>query len=163
MTSGDLSLLSGVDLVITTPSDMRSVGSLGRVLGPRGLMPNPKLGSVTADVGKAVEDARRGEVIVRVNKEGGIFTPIGKVSMGYEALKANCRAVLEAVSAAKPSDAKGVKSGAAFWKGASVARTMGGYHARVDTKTVDPASAKYWRGGVEGVEKTGDEKATTAA
>ena len=109
LTSGDLSLISGVDRVITTPGDMRGVGALGRVLGPRGLMPNPKLGGVTADVGKAVEDAIRGEVIVRVNKEGGIFTPIGKVSMGYGKLRDNCRAVLEAVSAAKPTDAKGVK------------------------------------------------------
>ncbi|GMH52154.1 hypothetical protein TL16_g01169 [Triparma laevis f. inornata] len=120
-------------------------------------MPNPKLGTVTSDIPTAVSNAMKGEVIVRVNKEGGIYTPIGKVSMGYTSLKANARSVLESISSNKPTDAKGVKSGAAFWKSASVSRTMGGWGCMVETGTVDPSSSKYFRGGVEGDKLESDE------
>jgi large subunit ribosomal protein L1 len=95
------------DRVIATPDMMGVVGRLGKVLGPKGLMPNPKLGTVTMDVAKAVEDAKGGQVQFRVEKAGIIHSGIGKASFPAEDLKANFDAFLDAIVRAKPSGAKG--------------------------------------------------------
>ncbi|MDH3492247.1 MAG: 50S ribosomal protein L1 [Acidobacteriota bacterium] len=95
------------DALITTPDMMRLVGQLGRVLGPRGLMPNPKTGTVTMDVAKAVEETKAGKVEYRVDKTGVIHTPIGKVSFEGDKLEANVRSLINAVMKAKPAAAKG--------------------------------------------------------
>ena len=79
----DLSIFSGVDKIICQPADMRFLGGLGRILGPRGLMPNPKLGTVTNDIVKAVSNSMKGEVVVKTAKDGGVDIVVGKVSMGY--------------------------------------------------------------------------------
>jgi large subunit ribosomal protein L1 len=79
----DLSIFAGVDRIICQPKDMRFLGGLGRILGPRGLMPNPKLGTVTNDVVKAVSNSMKGEVVVKTAKDGGVDIVVGKVSMGY--------------------------------------------------------------------------------
>jgi large subunit ribosomal protein L1 len=95
------------DRVIATPDMMGLVGRLGKVLGPKGLMPNPKLGTVTTNVAQAVADAKAGQVEFRVEKQGIIHSGIGKLSFPDEALKANFKALTEAVVKAKPSGAKG--------------------------------------------------------
>jgi large subunit ribosomal protein L1 len=95
------------DRVIATPDMMGVVGRLGKVLGPKGLMPNPKLGTVTMDVAKAVEDAKGGQVQFRVEKAGIIHSGIGKASFTAEDLKANFEAFVDAIVKAKPSGAKG--------------------------------------------------------
>ena len=95
------------DVVIATPDAMRVVGQLGQILGPRGLMPNPKLGTVTPNVEQAVKDAKGGQVEFRVEKQGIIHSGIGKMSFTDEALKANFEALTGAVARAKPSGAKG--------------------------------------------------------
>jgi large subunit ribosomal protein L1 len=95
------------DAVVATPDMMRVVGRLGRVLGPRGLMPNPKAGSVTFDVGKAVEDIKGGKVEFRVEKAGIVHGRVGKVSFAPDQLETNARAFIEAVLKAKPAAAKG--------------------------------------------------------
>jgi large subunit ribosomal protein L1 len=95
------------DRVIATPDMMGLVGRLGKVLGPKGLMPNPKLGTVTLNVAQAVADAKAGQVEFRVEKQGIIHAGIGKLSFSDEALKANFKALTEAVIKAKPSGAKG--------------------------------------------------------
>lgn len=95
------------DAVVATPDMMRVVGRLGRVLGPRGLMPNPKAGSVTFEVGKAVEDIKGGKVEFRVEKAGVIHGRVGKVSFAPEQLEENARAFIEAVLKARPAAAKG--------------------------------------------------------
>lgn len=95
------------DAVIATPDMMRSVGQLGKVLGPRGLMPNPKTGTVTFDVAKAVQETKAGKVEYRVDKTGVIHVGIGKVSFEQNKLQENARALLDAVVRAKPSTAKG--------------------------------------------------------
>ena len=95
------------DRVIATPDMMGVVGRLGKVLGPKGLMPNPKLGTVTPDVAKAVKDAKGGQVEFRVEKMGIIHSGIGKLSFDDAALKANFKALTEAVVKSKPSGAKG--------------------------------------------------------
>ncbi len=95
------------DRVIATPDMMALVGRLGKVLGPRGLMPNPKVGTVTPNVGQAVKDAKGGAVEFRVEKAGIVHAGVGKVSFTDEALTANVRAMLEALTRAKPSGAKG--------------------------------------------------------
>jgi large subunit ribosomal protein L1 len=95
------------DTVIATPDMMGQVGRLGRVLGPRGLMPNPKVGTVTADVKKAVSEAKAGKVEFRVEKAGIVHVPVGKKSFEANKLADNVRALLEALVKAKPSTAKG--------------------------------------------------------
>ena len=95
------------DICIATPATMRVVGKLGQILGPRGLMPNPKVGTVTQDVGKAVSNAKAGQVQFRLDKGGVIHCPIGKASFEPEALKENLLALMGALHRAKPSAAKG--------------------------------------------------------
>jgi len=95
------------DAVISTPDMMREVGKLGRVLGPRGLMPNPKTGTVTFDVGKAVSEIKAGKLDFRVDKNGVVHAPVGKLSFNDEQLSANVRALFDAVVRAKPAAAKG--------------------------------------------------------
>jgi large subunit ribosomal protein L1 len=108
------------DALIATPDMMKLVGPLGRILGPRGLMPNPKAGTVTFDVATAVQEAKAGKVEFRVDKTGGIHVPVGKVSFDMDKLVANARAVIEAVLRAKPATAKGK-----YVKSAYCSSTMG--------------------------------------
>jgi large subunit ribosomal protein L1 len=126
------------DVAIATPDLMPLVGRLGRVLGPRGLMPNPKTGTVTTDVAKAVEEFKGGKVEYRTDRYGNVHVPIGKVSFDQEALHANLRAVLDEVQRAKPASAKG-----RYIRKISVSPTMGP-SVRIDTnrlKAIDPADA----------------------
>src|SRR5207344_680121 len=95
------------DAVIATPDMMRSVGKLGKVLGPRGLMPNPKTGTVTNDVAKAIQEIKAGKVEFRVDKAGVVHAPIGKISFASERLIANAHALMENIVKAKPAAAKG--------------------------------------------------------
>src|SRR5690349_12541552 len=95
------------DAVVATPDMMRSVGKLGKVLGPKGLMPNPKTGTVTVDVTKAVQEIKAGKVEFRVDKAGVVHAPIGKVSFSAENLLANAHALFDSVMKAKPAAAKG--------------------------------------------------------
>ena len=108
------------DAVVATPDMMRSVGKLGRVLGPRGLMPNPKTGTVTVDVEKAVSEIMAGKVEYRVDKAGVVHVPIGRVSFASEKLIENAQALASSVVKAKPVAAKGK-----YVKGVSVSSTMG--------------------------------------
>ena len=108
------------DVLITTPDMMGLVGRLGKVLGPRGLMPNPKAGTVTPDIGKAVTEAKAGNIEYRLDKTNIIHCVIGKVSFGAEKLQANFDALLEAIIKAKPAAAKGQ-----YIKSCVVASTMG--------------------------------------
>jgi len=108
------------DAMVATPDMMKSVGKLGRVLGPRGLMPNPKAGTVTFDVGKAVTDIKAGKVEFRVDKNGIIHAPFGKVSFTGDQLIQNARSLVEAVMRAKPAAAKG-----RYLRNISVSSTMG--------------------------------------
>ena len=108
------------DVVIASPDMMGLVGRLGRVLGPRGLMPNPKAGTVTPDVAKAVTDAKAGKIEYRLDKTNIIHCPIGKASFGAEKLDQNLSTLLEAVVKAKPAAAKGT-----YLKSCTVASTMG--------------------------------------
>ncbi|HPV14503.1 MAG TPA: 50S ribosomal protein L1 [Candidatus Cloacimonadota bacterium] len=96
------------DVVITTPNLMGRIGKLGRVLGPRGLMPNPKVGTVTMDIGKAVEEAKGGKVTYRVDKFANLHIPAGKISFSAEQLKDNIKAILGAVIKDRPATMKGV-------------------------------------------------------
>jgi len=108
------------DVVIASPDSMRIVGQLGQILGPKGLMPNPKVGTVTVDVAKAVVDAKAGQVRYRVDKAGIIHTIIGKVNFTSEALQQNLEKLLYDLKRAKPANAKGI-----FLKKVSVSSTMG--------------------------------------
>lgn len=108
------------DSVVATPDMMRVVGRLGKVLGPRGLMPNPKAGTVTVDVARAVQEIKAGKVEFRVDKTGIIHAPVGKLSFGAERLADNAEALIGAVIKAKPSAAKGK-----YVKGVSLSSTMG--------------------------------------
>jgi large subunit ribosomal protein L1 len=96
------------DRVIATPDMMGSVGKLGKILGPRGLMPNPKVGTVTFDVGKTVQELKAGKVEFRVEKAGIIHCPVGKASFGAEKLAENFLALLEMISKLKPASSKGI-------------------------------------------------------
>ena len=95
------------DVLVATPDCMGIVGKVGRILGPKGLMPNPKTGTVTMDVTKAVTDAKGGQVTYRVDKKGNMQAGIGKVSFSAEAIKENAAAFISAINKAKPSTAKG--------------------------------------------------------
>jgi len=108
------------DIVIASPDAMRIVGQLGQILGPRGLMPNPKVGTVTPDVATAVRNAKAGQVQYRTDKNGIIHCSIGKISFDVNALQENLQNLLEALKKAKPSSAKGV-----YMKKVSVSSTMG--------------------------------------
>ena len=108
------------DVLVTTPDMMGQVGRLGKILGPRGLMPNPKAGTVTPDIGKAVTEAKAGKIEYRLDKQNIIHVPVGKASFGPEKLGDNLRVVMEAIVKAKPAAAKGQ-----YIKSATVATTMG--------------------------------------
>ena len=108
------------DRVIATPDMMALVGRLGKILGPRGLMPNPRVGTVTPNVGQAVKDAKGGSIEFRAEKAGIIHAGIGKASFTEEALEANVRALLDALNRAKPTGAKGT-----YVKRVSLSSTMG--------------------------------------
>lgn len=108
------------DVAIATPDAMRVVGTLGQVLGPRGLMPNPKVGTVTPDVATAVKNAKAGQVQYRTDKGGIVHCTIGRASFSVEALKANLAALVDALNKAKPTSSKGV-----YLKKVSVSSTMG--------------------------------------
>jgi large subunit ribosomal protein L1 len=108
------------DVVIASPDAMRVVGTLGQILGPRGLMPNPKVGTVTPDVATAVQNAKAGQVRYRTDKAGIIHCPIGKVGFEVNALRENLEALLADLVKAKPSSAKGV-----YMKKVTVSSTMG--------------------------------------
>jgi large subunit ribosomal protein L1 len=95
------------DAVIATPDMMRSVGQLGKILGPRGLMPNPKTGTVTFDVRTAVQETKAGKIEYRVDKTGVIHVPVGKASFDADKIRENARVILDAVVKAKPTTAKG--------------------------------------------------------
>jgi large subunit ribosomal protein L1 len=127
MQDGDLNY----DVVIASPDAMGVVGRLGQVLGPRGLMPNPKVGTVTPDVETAVKNAKSGQVQYRNDKAGIIHAGIGKTSFDVKALEENIKALIEALKKAKPSSAKGT-----FLKKMSVSSTMGP-GLGVDIATVD--------------------------
>ena len=119
------------DRVIATPDMMALVGRLGKVLGPRGLMPNPRVGTVTPNVGQAVKDAKGGAIEFRVEKAGIVHAGIGKASFTEDALLANVRALVDALNKAKPSGAKGV-----YVKRISLSSTMGpGF--KVDTGSIN--------------------------
>lgn len=108
------------DVVIASPDAMRVVGQLGQILGPRGLMPNPKVGTVTPDVATAVNNAKAGQVRYRTDKAAIVHAGIGKASFDVKALSENIAALMEALKKAKPSSAKGV-----YFKKISVSSTMG--------------------------------------
>jgi large subunit ribosomal protein L1 len=109
-----------VDVIVATPDVMGQVGQLGRVLGPRGLMPNPKSGTVTMDVARAVREIKAGKIEFRVDKTGNLHGPIGKVSFSAAQLHDNLNAFVEAVMRARPSAAKGT-----FLRSLTVSSTMG--------------------------------------
>jgi large subunit ribosomal protein L1 len=108
------------DAVVATPDMMRAVGKLGKVLGPRGLMPNPKTGTVTLDVTKAVQEIKAGKVEFRVDKAGVVHAPVGKISFAAERLVANAHALMDTIVKAKPSAAKGK-----YLKSVTMSSTMG--------------------------------------
>ncbi len=119
------------DVVIASPDTMRVVGQLGQILGPRGLMPNPKVGTVTADVAQAVRNAKAGQVQFRVDKAGIVHATIGRRSFESDKLIANLRALIEALNKAKPATSKGV-----YLRKIAVSSTMG-VGARVDIATIN--------------------------
>jgi len=109
-----------VDVIITTPDMMGRVGKLGRILGPRGLMPNPKSGTVSMDVAKAVREVKAGKIEYRVDKTGNVHVPVGKASFGEAQLAENVRALLAELHRVKPPAAKGT-----YFKNVTLASTMG--------------------------------------
>src|SRR6187401_3696223 len=119
------------DAVVATPDMMRAVGKLGKVLGPRGLMPNPKTGTVTMDIAKAVREIKAGKVEFRVDKTGIIHAPVGKISFATENLVANAHALVDSVVRAKPPAAKGK-----YLKSVTLSSTMGP-GVRIDTAHID--------------------------
>ena len=131
MLGGDLNY----DVVIATPDAMRVVGKLGQVLGPRGLMPNPKVGTVTPDVAQAVRNAKAGQVQFRVDKAGIIHGTIGRRSFDDGKLTENLRALIDALNKAKPASSKGI-----YLRKVAVSSTMG-VGVRVDTSSINAAAA----------------------
>ncbi len=119
-----------VDVIIAMPSVMAKVGQIGRILGPRGLMPNPKTGTVTLNVGAAVEEVKAGKISFRVDKYGIIHSPIGRVSFTAEKLAENAIELISTLEKMKPSTAKGT-----YMKGISMASTMSP-GISIDTKTI---------------------------
>jgi large subunit ribosomal protein L1 len=119
------------DAVVATPEMMKSVGRLGKVLGPRGLMPNPKTGTVTFEVAKAVQEIKAGKVEFRVDRTAIVHAPIGKVSFGHEKLVENAQSLIDSVIRAKPSAAKG-----RYVKSIALSSTMGP-GVRVDLASVE--------------------------
>ncbi len=109
-----------IDVIVASPDVMGQLGALGRVLGPRGLMPNPKAGTVTLDVAKAVKEIKAGKIEFRVDKTGNVHAPIGKVSFSAAQLQENAQAFLDTIVRAKPSAAKGT-----YLKSATLSSTMG--------------------------------------
>src|SRR6188508_1109361 len=119
------------DAVVATPDMMRAVGRLGKVLGPRGLMPNPKTGTVTFDIGNAVKEIKAGKVEFRVDKTGIIHAPVGKTSFASDSLVANTHALVDSIVKAKPAAAKGK-----YLKSVTLSSTMGP-GIRIDTVHTD--------------------------
>ena len=119
------------DVAIATPDQMGNVGKLGRILGPRGLMPNPKTGTVTLDIAKAVQEIKAGKVEFRVDKTGIIHAPVGKISFASDSLVANAHALVDSIVKAKPPAAKGK-----FLKSVTLSSTMGP-GVRIDTTHID--------------------------
>jgi large subunit ribosomal protein L1 len=119
------------DAVVATPDMMRAVGRLGKVLGPRGLMPNPKTGTVTPNVAQAIKEIKAGKVEFRVDKTGIIHAPVGKTSFAAESLMANTHALLDSIVKAKPAAAKG-----RYLKSVTLSSTMGP-GIRIDTVHTD--------------------------
>jgi len=124
------------DAVVATPDMMRAVGKLGKVLGPRGLMPNPKTGTVSIEIGKAVKEIKAGKVEFRVDKTGIIHAPVGKISFQSGSLVDNAHALVESIVKAKPSAAKGK-----YLKSVTLSSTMGP-GVRIDTTQIE-ATAKH--------------------
>jgi large subunit ribosomal protein L1 len=116
---------------------MRAVGRLGKVLGPRGLMPNPKTGTVSTDIGKAVREIKAGKVEFRVDKTGIIHAPVGKISFSVDSLVANTQALVESIVKAKPAAAKG-----RYLKSVTLSSTMGP-GLRIDTAHIIDAAVKH--------------------
>jgi large subunit ribosomal protein L1 len=108
------------DVVIATPDAMRVVGALGQILGPRGLMPNPKVGTVTMDVATAVKNAKAGQVQFRADKAGIVHCTVGRASFSIDALQQNCAALIDALQKAKPAGSKGQ-----YLRKVSLSSTMG--------------------------------------
>ena len=108
------------DVAVATPDAMKEVRKLGKVLGPRGLMPNPKTGTVSDDTAAAVKACKAGRVEYRMDRNGNVMVPFGKLSFDVDALRANCKAVIDAINSARPAAAKGV-----FVKRATLTSTMG--------------------------------------
>jgi len=108
------------DVIVATPDVMGQLGQLGRVLGPRGLMPNPKAGTVTMDVGRAVREIKAGKIEFRVDKSGNVHAPVGKVSFSKDQLAANVQAFMDTIARVKPAAAKGT-----YIRSATVSSTMG--------------------------------------
>ncbi len=124
------------DVVVATPDMMGSVGRLGRVLGPKGLMPNPKTGTVTFDVARAISEIKAGKIEYRLDKAGIIHAPVGKVSFDTEQLVGNFRALIDALQKAKPASAKGQ-----YFKSVTVSSTMGP-GVRVNVQRLASSSAE---------------------
>jgi large subunit ribosomal protein L1 len=124
------------DVVIASPDTMRVVGTLGQILGPRGLMPNPKVGTVTPDVAQAVRNAKAGQVQFRVDKAGIVHATIGRRSFESDKLVANLRALLDALNKAKPASSKGI-----YLRKVAVSSTMG-VGARVDVASINAPAAQ---------------------
>src|SRR6187455_1774592 len=124
------------DVVIASPDTMRIVGTLGQILGPRGLMPNPKVGTVTPDVAQAVRNAKAGQVQFRVDKAGIVHATIGRRSFESDKLVANLRALIEALNKAKPPSSKGI-----YLRKVAVSSTMG-VGARVDVASINVPAAQ---------------------
>ncbi len=124
------------DVVIASPDTMRVVGTLGQILGPRGLMPNPKVGTVTPDVAQAVRNAKAGQVQFRVDKAGIVHATIGRRSFESDKLVANLRALIEALNKAKPASSKGI-----YLRKVALSSTMG-VGARVDVASINAPAAQ---------------------